>query len=79
MLEEACARPPAAQPPAPSPDQQLSESFVASLAETYRECFEVQPTPAKTGPFNRVAQKILALTGLPVHLDQKLLKAVVGR
>ena len=78
LLEVACTLPSPAEPTAPSPDEELSTSFVASLAETYRECFEVQPTSTKTGPFNRVARKILALTGLPVRLEQKLLKAALG-
>jgi hypothetical protein len=79
-LEQACApeRPPT-ESSAPAADRQFSESFIASLAETYRECFEVQPTIPKTGPFSRVARKILQLTGLPVRFDQKLLKVVLAR
>jgi len=78
-LQQACALEPPAESHAPVADRRLSEPFVVSLAETYRECFEIQPTSAKTGPFSRVARKILELTGLPVHFDQKLLKAALAR
>lgn len=78
-VQDACALAPPEEPPAAASEGQLSEPFIVSLAETYRECFEIQPTPAKTGPFYRVARKILEITGLPVRLDQKLLKAVLER
>lgn len=79
LVQQACALEPPEEPPILASDQRLSERFVASLAETYRECFDIQPTSAKTGPFNRVARKILDLTGLPVRLDQKTLKAALAR
>lgn len=79
LVTQACAVTPPAEPPMAKLDQPLGEPFVATLAETYRECFEIQPTSAKTGPFVRVVRKVLDLTGLPLRLDPKMLKAALAR